>query len=120
MIQTYKDLIVWQKAVELTECIYEYTRNFPDKEMYSLTSQMRRAAISIPSNIAEGRGRGTRKDFKHFLDQAYGSACELETQIIISKRLSYGLEKKRLRVEGLVTEVLKMLNSMIKKLEAKS
>lgn len=118
MIKTYKDLIVWQKAMDLTELIYEYTKNFPEKERFGLTSQMTRASVSIASNIAEGRGRGTRKDFKHFLDMAYGSACELETQLIISKRLSYGLEKNRVKAESLLTEVQKMLNVMIVKLEA--
>lgn len=87
-IHSYKDLIVWQKAMDLIVAIYKLTEEFPKSEIYGLTAQMRRSAISIPSNIAEGRRRGSRKDYRQFLIMAYGSGSELETQIEITKRLS--------------------------------
>src|SRR3989338_6281777 len=86
-IHSHKDLIVWQKGIDLSKKIYILTEKFPREEIYGITSQMRRAAISIPSNIAEGRSRGTRKDFVQFLRIAIGSASELETQIEIAKNL---------------------------------
>lgn len=88
-IESYENLIVWQKSMDLVTAIYELTRQFPKEEVFGLTSQMRRAAVSIPSNIAEGSRRGSRKDFRNFLLIAYGSGAELETQIKIAKRLSY-------------------------------
>jgi len=88
-IQSYKDLIVWQKSMDLVVAIYDLTDNFPKSEIYGLTSQMRRCSISIPSNIAEGRRRGSPKEFRHFLLISYGSGAELETQIEIAKRLSF-------------------------------
>ena len=84
-INSYRDLIVWEKAINLTVEIYKITENFPKEEIYGLTSQMRRSAVSIPSNIAEGRNRGTRKDFCNFLRIALGSCAELSTQIEIKK-----------------------------------
>ena len=89
-IETYKDLIVWQKGMDLVVEIYRITEVFPKSELYGLVSQMRRCAISIPSNIAEGRRRGTKKDFRQFLIISFGSGSELETQIEIVKRLSFG------------------------------
>jgi four helix bundle protein len=87
--KNYRDLIVWQKAIELVGEIYKITKLFPQEELYGLTSQIRRAAISVPSNIAEGQGRKTKKEFAHFLSIAHGSLRELETQLIISKHLEY-------------------------------
>ena len=78
-ILSHRDLLVWQKSVELVVEIYKLTENFPKSEIYGTTSQMRRAAVSIPSNIAEGKSRGTRKDFRHFLLNSFGSGAELET-----------------------------------------
>jgi len=86
---SYKNLIVWQKSVELAVEVYELTDRFPKSEIFGLTSQMRRAAVSIPSNIAEGRRRLTQKEFIHFLTISYGSGAELETQLEISKKLSF-------------------------------
>jgi four helix bundle protein len=86
---TYRELIVWQKAINLVEAVYRATKHFPQTELYGLTRQIRRAAVSIPSNIAEGQGRNTTKDFLHFLAVANGSLMELETQIIIARRLNY-------------------------------
>lgn len=119
-VYSYKELVVWQKSVELVVAIYGLTENFPKSELYGLVSQMRRAAVSLPSNIAEGRRRGTRKDFRHFLLLAYGSGAELETQIEISKRLSFGKNSDFSRVESLLSEVMRMLNVMIKRLSSEA
>lgn len=81
--------MVWQKAIELVTTIYNATKAYPKEEIYGLTSQIRRCSVSIPSNIAEGAGRGSKKDFSHFLDMAKGSAFELETQLVISANLTY-------------------------------
>jgi four helix bundle protein len=86
---SYKELIVWKKAFALTLEIYKATRNFPKEEQYVLISQMRRSAISIPSNIAEGANRRTTKEYIQFLQVAYGSAAELETQLLLAKELNY-------------------------------
>ena len=89
VIESYKDLIVCQKSMQLVAGIYELTAKFPQSEIYGLTSQMKRCSISIPSNIAEGRRRGTKKDFCHFVIIAFGSGSELETQIEIAKILPF-------------------------------
>ena len=86
---TYRDLIAWQQAMEFAVQIYEVTKSFPRDVIYCLTNQMRRAANSVPCNIAEGHGRRTKKDFSHFLSIANGSLREVETQITISERLGY-------------------------------
>ena len=116
VINSYKDLIVWQKSMDLVIRIYKLTDSFPKSEIYSLTSQMRRCSISIPSNIAEGRRRGTKKDFRQFLIIAYGSGSELETQLLICKRLSFGNQLFYSEIDNLLLEVMKMLNVMIYKL----
>ncbi len=108
----YRDLIVWQKAISLVVAIYDLTIDFPREEVYGLTSQMKRAAVSIPSNIAEGSRRRGEKDIRHFLTIAYGSASELETQIEIAKQLKLVKEDKLPHVNELLEEVLKMLNKM--------
>ena len=115
-IHSYKELIVWQKAMDLVVSIYRLTGGFPKDELYSLTNQMRRAAVSIPSNIAEGRCRSTRKDFLQFLRIANGSGSELETQLEIAKRLSFGDKSEYNKIEQQLSEVMRMLNSMITKL----
>lgn len=116
MTQSHKDLIVWQKSVELVTQIYALTRILPKEEIFGLTSQMRRAAVSIPSNIAEGRNRGSKKDFRQFLIIAFASANELETQLLITKNLDYTTDQQSKQVEALLIEVCKMLSSMINKL----
>ena len=116
MIHTYKDLFVWQKAIILAVETYKITENFPKSELYGITSQMRRAAVSIPSNIAEGRGRGTKKDYVNFLRIAYGSASELETQLTIVQKLPFGNKLDCSTMKSLLSEVMRMLNSMIKKI----
>ena len=115
-IESYKDLIVWQKAMELVVLVYSLTRQYPKEELYVITSQMRRSAISIPSNIAEGKRRGTRKEYCRFLTIAYGSSSELETQLMIGRKLLYGKDSDYEKVEKLLIEVLKMLNKMISSL----
>lgn len=115
IIHGYKDLVVWQKAVKLIVEIYVLTENFPKEEIYGLTSQMRRASVSIASNIAEGRMRGTKKDFTQFLRIAFGSGAELETQIIVAKQLPNTKGLKYNGVDSLLEEVMKMLNVMIRK-----
>ena len=115
-IYSYKDLTVWQRAMELVVAVYELTEYYSKSELYGLTSQTRRAAVSVPSNIAEGRFRGTRKDFLQFLRISYSSGAELETQIEIAKRLSFGKNLNYKRVDSLLLEVMKMLNSMISSL----
>lgn len=113
-MQSFKDLIVWQKSMDLVSGVYLLTRTFPREELYGLTSQMRRSAISIPSNIAEGKKRRTRKDFLQFLRIADGSAAELETQLLLAERLSYG---RNSNLCALLCEIQKMLSVIIKKLE---
>lgn len=112
-INTYKDLIVWRKAMDLVVAIYELTDFFPKYEIYGLSSQMRRSAVSIPSNIAEGRRRGTRNEYRQFLTIAYSSGAELETQIEIAKRLSLSRNKNYSQIDTLLLEVMKMLNKIL-------
>ncbi len=109
--KSFKDLIVWQKAYELVVEVYKITKNFPKEEIYGLSQQMRRCAVSIPSNIAEGYGRQYNKEYKQFLSIAYGSLSELETQYLLSKDLGY--IKKSEIVEGLAKEAGSMLYRMI-------
>lgn len=115
-IKSYKELIVWQKSIELVKEIFVLTENFPKSELYGLVSQMRRAAVSIPSNIAEGYGRNSSKEYAQFYFIAYGSALEVETQLIISKELQFVTEKELTKSKLLLEEVCKMLYAMIKKM----
>ena len=116
----YQDLEVWQKSMILVEEIYKLTKNFPSEERYGLVSQIRRSAVSIPSNIAEGKSRGTRKDYCRFIYIASGSLAELETQIQISIRLGY-LDSANEQVIAPQISTLKMMfNSLIAKLRLPS
>lgn len=115
-IYSHKDLIVWQKAMELVVAVYNLTNKFPKEEIYGLTSQMRRAAVSVPSNIAEGKKRGTRKDYRQFLLVAYGSGAELETQIEIAKMLPFGKNLNYDTINKTLEEVMRMLNKLISSL----
>lgn len=110
-VHRYEKLTVWQKAMDLVEVIYRATTTFPESERYGLVSQMRRAAVSIPSNIAEGSRRSTKKDFRHFLVIAFGSGAELETQMRIATRIGFLKEDNEMR--PLLDEVMKMLNKLI-------
>ncbi len=116
-IYSYKNLIVWQKSFQLVILIYQVTKNFPKDELYGIVSQMRRCVVSVPSNIAEGYGRRRKLGYLQFLHIAYGSACELETQLLLSKELGYLSEESFNKASSLLTEVLKMLNSMITKVK---
>ena len=119
-VQSYKDLIVWQKSMKLVKEIYLVTQRFPSLEMYGLIFQMRRCVVSIPSNIAEGRRRGTRKDFRQFLLIAYGSGAELETQIEISKQLKFVNDASYKISDQLLDEVMRMLNKMTAEMRSTS
>lgn len=118
MLKSYKELIVWQRSIELVREGYIVTSKFPKEELYGLVSQMRRAAVSIPSNIAEGQQRKGLKEYLQFLRISYGSSAELETQIIIAKDLYPKIDF--LKVESLLEEVQKMLNVLIQKLESRT
>lgn len=113
----YRDMIVWQKAMELVKEIYILVKNLPKEETYALSDQMRRAAVSIPSNIAEGYGRKSKVEYSRFLDIARGSLYELETQLQICIMLNYLAIKDTEKAFSLSQEVGKMLNSLITKLE---
>ena len=120
MLRNYKELKVWQKSYDLCLKIYKITKRFPNGERYGLTSQIRRAAVSVPSNIAEGYGRKTTLEYIRFLYIAYGSNCEMETQILLSGDLGY-IETGKLEIlqEG-IGEVERMLKALIKSLERKA
>ena len=115
-IKNYRDLIVWQKAMDLVEEIYKLTNEFPRDEVFVLVNQIRRAAISIPSNIAEGNSRKTKQDYARFLAIARGSKSEVETQIEICIRLHYLTQEQANSVLALCEEIGKMLNRIIQKL----
>jgi four helix bundle protein len=115
---SFKDLLVWQRAVQLSIVIYKLTASFPAPERFGLTNQLRRASVSIASNIAEGYGRSTKGEYVQFLGHARGSNCELQTQLIISKALEFGSTQSRELAESLSDEVSKMLVSLMKKLRS--
>ncbi len=115
--KSYKDLLVWQKGIALVKKIYLLTRVFPHDEKFGLVAQMRRAAVSIPSNIAEGQARHTRREFVQFLSHSEGSVAELETQLILSVELGYCTSPDTQEARSLVTELSKMLDSLRRKLD---
>jgi four helix bundle protein len=113
MGRSYKDLVVWQKAMDLVTSTYRATQKFPKDEVFGLTSQARRAAVSIPSNIAEGQGRLSEKEFRHFLGQARGSLLELETQLQVAENLGYLEQQETKVVMESCAEVGRVLNGLI-------
>ncbi len=115
---SHRDLIVWQKSMQLVSIVYSFSKEFPADERYGLTSQIRRSAVSIPSNIAEGRSRSSRKDFAQFLHISLGSVAELETQIEIAKDLSFGNNQGYTACMELLGEVRRMLLALITKLKS--
>ncbi|HZB46506.1 MAG TPA: four helix bundle protein [Pyrinomonadaceae bacterium] len=117
--KNYRDLIAWQKAMDLVEVVYKATGQFPKEEIYGLTNQLRRAVVSIPSNIAEGQGRKSDNDFRRFLAISYGSLREVETQILIVKRLNYLSEAQTERLMNLAGEVGRLINGLGHSLEAR-
>jgi four helix bundle protein len=116
---TYKELEVWKKAMALVTIIYEQTRKLPRSEDYVLTSQLKRAAISVPANIAEGWGKSSTRSYIQYLKIARGSLFEIETEIQIALNLGYLLAEECAEVESRITELSKMMNSLISKLENK-
>jgi four helix bundle protein len=120
MAQDYRDLIVWQKAIDLTVCVYQLTHAFPKDEIYGLISQMRRAAVSVASNIAEGRGRLNVGEFRQFLGVSQGSIYELQTQLLVARKLGMGTDASLNGVESLSSEVSKMLGAFIQTLNRKA
>ena len=118
-INSYKDLIVWQKSLDLTVEIYKLSSLFPKEEVYGLTSQIRRASCSVSLNIAEGFGRNTTKSYVSFLYIAEGSLREVESAVILSNRLGFVKESSCEKVNSLIEEEMKMFNVLIKKLEEK-
>ena len=119
MLRNYKDLKVWLKSYQLCLSIYKLTKGFPKEETYNLTSQIRRAAVSVPSNIAEGYGRKTTPEYIRFLYIAYGSNCELETQILLTGDLGYIKSEQLKNIQEDIEEVERMLKALIKSLENK-
>jgi len=115
-IQSFKDLRIWQKGIEIVEDIYKMTNNFPNEEKYGLSSQMRRSAISIPSNIAEGFKRFHNKEYKRFLFITLGSSAELETQLIISNKLNYVTKHTTDTLIEKIDYLSKMITLLIRKL----
>ena len=113
MVMSYRDLIAWNKAMELVTEIYRVTKKFPKDELFGLISQLRRAATSIPSNIAEGKGRLSKGEFRQFLGNARGSLAELETQILIAQNLNYLDETEANRILAIVEEVGKIINGLL-------
>jgi four helix bundle protein len=116
-IQNFKDLRIWQEGIKLVKDIYLLTKNFPKDEIYVITSQMRRCAVSIPSNIAEGFRRYHNKEYKQFLYITLGSCAELETQVMIALELEYINETKKEEITGKIQYICKMVFKLIQKLD---
>jgi four helix bundle protein len=119
MLESYRDLKVWQKAIDLVVACYKLSKTFPKDEVYGLTSQLRRAVVSVPANIAEGYGRGSRKEYLQFLTVAQGSLKEVETHLIIAQRLEYTKQPQLEAILAHTEEIGKMLGSLIRTLKAK-
>ena len=116
MGQSFKDLVVWQRAIQLTVAVYKLTSSFPADERFGLTNQLRRASVSVASNIAEGYGRSTKGEYVLFLGHARGSNCEVQTQLVIAESLGFGSEESRRQADGLSEEVSRMLVAIMSKL----
>lgn len=117
MINSYRDLKVWRKAFDLCIMVYGICRDFPGEERYGLTSHIKKTSVSLPSNIAEGHGRHSTKEYIHFLNIAFGSLCELETQLLIADRLGFIKNPEPIFIE--TTEIGKMLKRLIQSLRNK-
>ena len=118
-IKSYKDLLIWQKGIEIVTDLYQLVENFPKEEQYALTSQLKRAAVLIPSNIAEGYGRNSTQSYIHFVSISRGSLFELETQLLVAQKLKF-IKNETLfsNIMNQITEETKMINSFINKLES--
>ena len=119
MVQSFRDLQVWQRAMQLSVAIYRLTQGFPREEIYGMSSQMRRSAVSVPSNIAEGYGRNGAGEYRHFLGIARGSNFELQTQLEIVRALGFGDANLLNVTEGYSHEVVKMIYAMLEGLKGK-
>ena len=119
-VRSYRDLLVWQKAIDLVVECYRASDGFPKSELYGLTSQLRRAVVSVPANIAEGRGRRSTNAFLHFLDIAYGSLVEVETLLEIASRLAFLAPDVHQNLTACAAEIGRMLNGLIASLEQKA
>lgn len=119
-MQSYKDLIVWQRSIELVASVYKLTEKFPKTETFGLVSQMRRAAVSIPANLAEGYGRKHRPEYTQFIRIAFGSGAELETHLVIAEKLQFVIPEDTLVTRGLLDEIMRMLNKLLSSLAAKT
>ena len=119
MGQSFKDLVVWQRSIDLTADVYQFTSKFPQSERFGLTNQMRRASVSIASNIAEGYGRATKGEYVQFLGHARGSCSELETQIVIAKRLGFGTVPDLDSTEFHCNDVSRLLGALMKSIRLK-
>jgi four helix bundle protein len=117
MSGSYSELIAWQKGMDMVEAVYRATCSFPTHELYSLTQQLHRAAISVPSNIAEGHARFSPKDFRHFLRQSRGSVAELETQLMLAQRLGYITDEGLRPLMAQVSEVGRVLTGLINSID---
>lgn len=117
MAESFRDLIAWQKAMDLLACLYRVTDSFPRSEMYGLTQQIRRAAVSVPSNIAEGKGRQTKKDYVQFLYRARGSLYELQTQLEAARMLEFLDEETHRTSDQLAQETGRVLHGLIASIE---
>jgi four helix bundle protein len=118
-VQSYKELNVWQKGIELVDKVYQLTDRFPKAELYGLVTQLRRAAVSVPSNIAEGFARQYTKEYLQFLYISLGSCAELETQLIIAQRRGYISEQELKEMEGILDHECRMLANLLKSLSSK-
>jgi four helix bundle protein len=116
-IESYKDLIVWQKGIELVDELYSVTKGFPKEEMFGLTNQIRRAAVSVPANIAEGWGRNSTKNYIQFIRISIGSLYEIETQLIIANNQNYITNQKKSALSARIDELGKMLKKLLKSLD---
>jgi four helix bundle protein len=116
--QGYQDLVAWQKAMELVTATYRETRNWPHEEQYGLISQTRRAAVAIPSNLAEGHGRSGRREFAHHVSIAYGSLCELETQLLIAKQLDYSNSEATTSLMERIADVRRLTSGLLRSLQS--
>lgn len=116
MSHGYRDLLAWQRAMELTKIIYRLTETFPQRERFGLCDQLRRAAVSVPSNIAEGYGRASRGEYVQFLGHSRGSAFEIETQLLVAQSLGYGSEEEIAEAQRLCAEVGRLLHGLIQSL----
>jgi len=119
-VQSFRELVVWQRGIELTVAIYGLTKSFPREEMFGLTSQIRRGAVSIASNIAEGQSRGSKNEFKQFLMIARGSNAEVQTQLVLIRALHLGDDTTIAGCERLTIDVARLLNGLIASLKEKT